>query len=250
MAQDLPEEEVQENGFTMKQQRFIEEFCVDGNCTQAAKRAGYSPASAYSIGSENLKKPEIKTAIDSRLATLSLGAAEVTKLTSEIAQSRLNDFFTIREVQGYEQEEHYLSVLASRQRDEIVYINDFVSREGLLLFDFKGGLTPMGERLNKAREKLLELELEILAYGPDATKLVAGKPVIHRIAELDLVKLAEAKEGGRIKSYSVGKDGIKVETYAADAALDKMARMHGLYEKDNRQLGGIDVEIIIGDSPE
>jgi len=35
--------------------------------TQAAIRAGYSPKTAYSIGEENLKKPELKTYIDEQL---------------------------------------------------------------------------------------------------------------------------------------------------------------------------------------
>lgn len=46
-----------------KQQRFVSEFLVDCNATQAAIRAGYSKATAYSIGNENLKKPEIAAAI-------------------------------------------------------------------------------------------------------------------------------------------------------------------------------------------
>jgi phage terminase small subunit len=50
-------------GLTPKPQRFIEEYLVDLNATQAAIRAGYSPQTAYSIASENLKKPEIQTAI-------------------------------------------------------------------------------------------------------------------------------------------------------------------------------------------
>lgn len=33
---------------------------MDCNATQAAIRAGYSEKTAYSIGDENLKKPEIK----------------------------------------------------------------------------------------------------------------------------------------------------------------------------------------------
>lgn len=44
---------------TAKQDRFCEEFLVDLNATQAAKRAGYSPRSAASIGEENMKKPQI-----------------------------------------------------------------------------------------------------------------------------------------------------------------------------------------------
>lgn len=49
---------------TDKQKRFIEEYLVDLNATQAAIRAGYSERTAYSIGEENLKKPEIKRAIE------------------------------------------------------------------------------------------------------------------------------------------------------------------------------------------
>lgn len=48
---------------TAKQQRFVEEYLVDMNATQAAIRAGYSKKTAYSIGGENLRKPEIKKAI-------------------------------------------------------------------------------------------------------------------------------------------------------------------------------------------
>lgn len=46
-----------------KQLRFVEEYLIDLNATQAAIRAGYSEKTAYSIGQENLKKPEIQEAI-------------------------------------------------------------------------------------------------------------------------------------------------------------------------------------------
>lgn len=48
---------------TGKQQRFVEEYLIDLNVTQAAIRAGYSEKTAYSIGHELLKKPEIENAI-------------------------------------------------------------------------------------------------------------------------------------------------------------------------------------------
>lgn len=48
---------------TEKQARFVAEYLVDLNATEAAKRAGYSEKTAYSIGFENLKKPEIQEAI-------------------------------------------------------------------------------------------------------------------------------------------------------------------------------------------
>lgn len=48
---------------TEKQARFVSEYLVDLNATEAAKRAGYSEKTAYSIGFENLRKPEIQEAI-------------------------------------------------------------------------------------------------------------------------------------------------------------------------------------------
>jgi len=48
---------------TAKQQRFVEEYLVDLNATQAAIRAGYSENAARSIGCENLTKPHIAAAV-------------------------------------------------------------------------------------------------------------------------------------------------------------------------------------------
>jgi len=49
---------------TPKQQRFVEEYLIDLNATQAAIRAGYSEKTAKEIGSENLTKPNIAKAIE------------------------------------------------------------------------------------------------------------------------------------------------------------------------------------------
>lgn len=54
-------------GLTAKQQRFVEEYLIDLNATQAAIRAGYSEDTAYKIGSENLRKPQIAEAIETAL---------------------------------------------------------------------------------------------------------------------------------------------------------------------------------------
>ena len=50
-----------------RQKRFVDEYCIDLNATQAAIRAGYSPKTARFIGTENLTKPNIKAAIDAAL---------------------------------------------------------------------------------------------------------------------------------------------------------------------------------------
>lgn len=53
---------------TPKQRAFVTEYVLDKNATQAAIRAGYSPATASSQGFELLKKPEIQAGIEAKLA--------------------------------------------------------------------------------------------------------------------------------------------------------------------------------------
>lgn len=53
---------------TEKQQRFVDEYLIDLNATQAAIRAGYSVKTATVIGCENLIKPNIQQAIAKAMA--------------------------------------------------------------------------------------------------------------------------------------------------------------------------------------
>lgn len=53
---------------TNKQKRFVEEYLIDLNATQAAIRAGYSVNSARDVGCENLTKPNISEAISKAMA--------------------------------------------------------------------------------------------------------------------------------------------------------------------------------------
>jgi phage terminase small subunit len=52
---------------TPKQQRFVDEYLIDLNATQAAIRAGYSEKTAKSIGQENLTKPDLAKAVQERI---------------------------------------------------------------------------------------------------------------------------------------------------------------------------------------
>lgn len=83
---------------TDKQQRFVEEYMVDLNATQAAIRAGYSQSTAHSIGAENLIKPEIQEAIQKRKQELSdqtgITAERVLKEYAKIAFSDIRELYT------------------------------------------------------------------------------------------------------------------------------------------------------------
>lgn len=51
-----------------KQERFVEEYLIDLNATQAAIRAGYSPRSATVHGTRLMKNANVQSAIDKGIA--------------------------------------------------------------------------------------------------------------------------------------------------------------------------------------
>jgi phage terminase small subunit len=53
---------------TPKQQKFADEYLIDLNATQAAIRAGYSPATAEQQGSRLLSNVKVRAYIDERMA--------------------------------------------------------------------------------------------------------------------------------------------------------------------------------------
>ncbi len=53
-----------------RQKKFVDYYIQTGNASEAARRAGYSKKTAYSIGEENLRKPEIRKAIERRLKSM------------------------------------------------------------------------------------------------------------------------------------------------------------------------------------
>lgn len=77
-------------GLNPKQQRFVAEYLIDLNATQAAIRAGYSERTARAIGAENLTKPDIAAAVAAGQAKRA-GAVEIT------AEKVLRDLEEVRE---------------------------------------------------------------------------------------------------------------------------------------------------------
>ena len=71
---------------SIKSKRFIEEYTIDFNATQAAIRAGYSAKTAYAIGHKLLKQAEIRDAIQKRINELTMTADEVLIRLGEMAR--------------------------------------------------------------------------------------------------------------------------------------------------------------------
>lgn len=227
------EEQVQEEKkLTGKEKRFCEEYMIDLNASRAARAAGYSEKTAKEIGYENLTKPHIRKYIDEMLKAKSMKSDEVIKLTTDIAKSSLNEFFAITKKEFTPRIVKPLSALVNELEEEIIFEKDFAAVAGYTEKELENYESCQQYR----RRAILKYNLQ-LKRNPNATMIVNGETVFIDHAELDMVKLVQAKENGRIKSISHTQFGIKVEMYAADAALVSLARMHGLYI-DNVNLTG------------
>lgn len=84
-------------GLTNKQRRFVEEFCIDYNATQAAIRAGYSKKTAKEQGYQLLHKPSLSQAIQSYMDLCSMKAAEIIKRLTDMGRASAAHFLQIGE---------------------------------------------------------------------------------------------------------------------------------------------------------
>lgn len=80
-----------------RQKAFADYYIQTGNATEAAIKAGYSEKTAYSIGNENLKKPEISAYIGERMAEQSekrvADANEVIEFYTAVMRGEVKDQF-------------------------------------------------------------------------------------------------------------------------------------------------------------
>lgn len=159
---------------TKKQKRFVEEYLIDLNATQAAIRAGYSPETAGSIGAENLKKPEIKNRIDKAMAERSrrIGINQ-DRVLQELARI---GFAKITDVVDPETAE----IRTDASDDDLACIqsikikpNEFGTEREVKLYDKKSALVDLGKHLGLFKDKVEltgDMDLNItIDYGEDDT---------------------------------------------------------------------------------
>ena len=102
---------------TAKQKKFVEEYLIDLNATQAAIRAGYSTESAKEIGCENLTKPNVKAEIDKAIAERSrrtgINQDRILRELAKIAFVNPNDVINFRDATVKMTSEENLAAIAS-----------------------------------------------------------------------------------------------------------------------------------------
>lgn len=164
------------DGLLPKQAAFVQEFLIDGNATQAAIRAGYSPKSAHVGAHELLRNPKVA-------AILAQKQAEVEKR------------FKIK-------------------LEEMELTEERVAREiaRVAFFDPRKLFAPDGRPLN------------ITELDDNTAACIAGLEVLEQYEGIG----EERELVGLVKKYKVADK---------NAALDKAAKILGMFKKDNEQPG-------------
>jgi phage terminase small subunit len=222
------QQETEKDSLTAKQMRFCDEYLIDLNATQAAIRAGYSEKTAYAIGWENLRKPELRKIIDQKLEQCSLGKQETVKLLSDIAQGSLNEYFVTTKKTVTPQVQKPLKEIIKGLQDKIEDQRKLIARAKITNADT---LNELMAQESEWRLRIIQYEIE-LERNPKAFRIVDGETQLVDTVELDLAKLVKDKERGKIKSITPNEYGLKIEMYPADAALRDIGRYHGIFEKD------------------
>lgn len=159
---------------TKKQKRFVEEYLIDLNATQAAIRAGYSPATAKEIGCENLTKPNISAAISQAMAERSrrtgINQDRVLQELARIGFAKITDVV----------DPDTARIRSDASDDDLACIqsikikpNEFGTEREVKLYDKKSALVDLGKHLGLFKDKMElsgDMDLNItIDYGEDDT---------------------------------------------------------------------------------
>lgn len=177
---------------TPKQSLFVAEYLANGlNATQAALSAGYSKSTAYSIGQENLKKPEIISALQNkqgpRLKKLEITAERVLQELALMGFSNMLDYMAVNSEGGADID------LSKLTREQAAAIQE-------ITVDMTGGAGD-GER------KLIPRMKFKLANKKDSLELLGKhlKLFIDRVEVSGTLGLADAIAAGRARAALRGK---------------------------------------------
>ena len=144
---------------TNKQEKFVNEYLKDYNATQAALRAGYSPKTAYAIGSENLKKLEIIEAVRQK----TMDSAEVLANLTDIARGNITDLMDVT-TSGFT-----LELMEKDEQGEYV-----IKPQSKLIKKIKQKVTTiLGKKESDDDKEIVETEIEL--YSAQEALVTLGK---------------------------------------------------------------------------
>jgi phage terminase small subunit len=212
-----------------KRQRFVLEYLIDRNATQAAIRSGYSVRTAASQGQRLLTDPRVRAAIDTEIAAQSkrtkIDADRVLEEYWSIATANANEIVEFRRTccrHCYGRGFNHQRTARELSIDRAMFALRKDPKPGEP-FDEKGGdgydarrdpnpSCPecFGEGVGAAFFK------DTRKLAPDAARLYAG--------------------------VRITRDGIELKTYDKLAALDRLAQHFGLLKKEKDDEGDVTEE--------
>ena len=205
---------------TPKESKFVDEYLVDLNATQAVIRAGYSERSARQIASENLSKPHIQTAIaNARAEQQKRTLIEADKVVTEAWKIVFADPRELVELRigccrhCYGEGHKHQRTTGEINKDREAWIDEGQPVEE---FDEQGGIG------FDARKPPADGCPECAGAGYSRLVLKDTRYFSEKAAAL----YAGAKEG---------KFGIEIQMHDKATFAEKLFKHLGLYEKDNEQ---------------
>ncbi len=207
-------------GLTEKQQRFVDEYLVDLNATQAAIRAGYSAGTAQEQSSRLLSNVMVQRAIsDARQAQQERTQITADRVISELGLIAFADARELAEVktgccrccwgEGFK----FQRTVGEYNHDREQWLN-----KGKELADFEDqggiGFNPL---------KLPHPECPNCGGDGDARVVLKDTRTLSQQA-------AALYAGAKVTKH-----GIEVQMHSKMDAIEKLAKHLGVYEKDNQQ---------------
>ena len=217
---DVPGDNTTAIELSPRAQRFVDEYLIDLNATQAAIRAGYSEKTARAIGCENLTKPDIQAAISQaqkeRAERTAISADKALREAWNVATADARELVQVKVGccrNCYGEGHKYQRTVGEMNRDREQWAEKGNAPSD---FDVKGGI---------GFNPLLH---------PSPTCPECGGDGQSRVVLCDTRSLSPAA----ISLYAGAKqtkEGIEVKMHDKGAALEKVFKHLGLYEKDNEQ---------------
>lgn len=157
---------------TRKHERFVEEYLIDLNATQAAIRAGYSPRTAKEQASRLLSNVNISAAIDKAIAERSkrtgINQDRVLLELARIGFAKITDIIdpTTAKIKQDASEDDLACIQSVKIKP-----NEFGVEREVRLCDKKAALELLGKHLGMFKDKLelnSDMDLNIkIDYGQD-----------------------------------------------------------------------------------
>lgn len=185
---------------TDKQAIFVEEYLIDFNATRAAMASGYSKDTAYSIGSENLRKPEVQSAIQdrtkSKMSSLGITQQRVLLEYLKIAFADITNYveFGHREAPVIGMDGPVRDANGEVMKETVAYvtIKDSSNVDGTLIHEVKQSRDGVSVKLHD-KLKALEALSKYLDLLPDHHKRLIEQEKLKMEHEEQLLRIEKMK---------------------------------------------------------